>query len=101
MDMSITEAAESFTLVDGGRRACFPDSRHRIISVAAGIIATRNTDEDSLATQVGREFKIYPKSLYISGIVLLAFAAVPGTSDFAFCLYGRHPCRGRILDQAT
>ena len=85
MDMST--AAEAFTLltVGDGLVSQIPAI---IISVAAGIIATRNTDENALGTQVGKEFRVHPKALYITGGVLLVFSTIPGLPIIPFLLMG-------------
>ncbi len=85
MDMST--AAQAFTLltVGDGLVSQIPAI---IISVAAGIIATRNTDDNALGVQVGKEFRVYPKALYITGGVLVVFSTIPGLPLLPFILLG-------------
>lgn len=59
-----------------------------IISTAAGIISTRNTNEDALGLQVSKQFKIHPKAIYIAGGVLLIFAIIPGLPALPFTIVG-------------
>jgi flagellar biosynthesis protein FlhA len=76
-DMSFSEATQVFTLltVGDGLIAQIPAL---IISTAAGIIATRNTDESGLGEQLGTQFSVQPKVLYITAAVLTLFGFVPG-----------------------
>ena len=86
-DMDLSAAAQAFTLltVGDGLVSQIPAI---IISVAAGIIATRNSDESALGVQVGKEFRVYPKALYITGGVLIVFSTIPGLPIFPFILLG-------------
>lgn len=86
-DMTIAEATEIFTLltVGDGLVAQIPAL---IISVAAGVIITRNTSEESLGSQVGSQFRVHPKAMYIAGGVLLTFAAIPQLPKIPFILIG-------------
>ena len=76
--MSITNASQVFTLLTIGD-GLVSQIPALIVSTAAGIIITRNTDEDSLGEQIGKQIKIHPKSLYISSALLfmLSFIGLP------------------------
>lgn len=76
-NMDIANAAETFTLltVGDGLVSQIPAI---IISTAAGIITTRNTSETNLGSQVGKQFKLHPKAIYIAASVLGIFALIPG-----------------------
>lgn len=76
-DLSFAQATEVFTLltVGDGLIAQIPAL---IISTAAGIIATRNTNEKGLSQQLGQQFTFNPKALYITSGVLFLFAFIPG-----------------------
>tara|TARA_B100001971_G_scaffold215193_1_gene259952 strand:+ start:28456 stop:30522 length:2067 start_codon:yes stop_codon:yes gene_type:complete len=75
-DMSFADATQVFTLltVGDGLIAQIPAL---IISTAAGIIATRNTDESGLGDQLGTQFSVQPKALYITAAVLVLFSLIP------------------------
>lgn len=75
--MDFSQATQIFTLltVGDGLIAQIPAL---IISTAAGIIATRNTEETGLSEQLGKQFGFQPKALYITAAVLLLFALIPG-----------------------
>ena len=85
--MSFEDAAQTFTLltIGDGLVSQIPAI---IISTAAGIIATRNTDDVALGVQVGKQFKIHPKSLYMAAGVLFIFAIIPGLPKLPFVVIG-------------
>lgn len=82
-DMSFAEATETFTLltVGDGLVAQIPAI---IISVAAGIIATRNTNDVGLSEQLGKQFGVQPKALYVVAGILTLFGFIPGFPLFPF-----------------
>ena len=86
-DMSFSAAAETFTLltVGDGLIAQIPAL---IISTAAGIIATRNSNAESLGTQVGNEFTANPKSFYITASAMTVFGLIPGFPGLPFVAMG-------------
>ena len=83
--MDFGKATETFTLltVGDGLIAQIPAI---IISVAAGIIATRNTDEKGLSEQLGTQFSVNPKAMYVSAGILVLFGLVPGFPILPFLL---------------
>ena len=86
-EMSFTDAAEVFTLLTIGD-GLVTQIPAFIISTAAGIIATRNTNDDALGVQVGKEFKIHPKAVYMASAVLFIFSAVPRLPKMPFMVVG-------------
>lgn len=84
-DMGFLEATETFTLltVGDGLIAQVPAI---IISVAAGIIATRNTDDRGLSEQLETQFSLNPKAMYVSAGVLLLFGMIPNFPFLPFFL---------------
>jgi flagellar biosynthesis protein FlhA len=82
-DMSFADATRIFTLltVGDGLVAQIPAL---IISTAAGIIATRNSSNEGLGTQVGQEFSAHPKAFYITAGALGMFALIPGFPGLPF-----------------
>lgn len=82
-DMSFADAARTFTLltVGDGLVAQVPAL---IISVAAGLIATRSSDDANLGDQVGKEAMVHPKTFYITAGVLTLFAMIPGLPGLPF-----------------
>lgn len=55
-----------------------------IVSVAAGILVTRTSDDSNLGAHMGRQLVVYPRALGIAGAMLLIFAFVPGMPMGAF-----------------
>lgn len=86
-DMSFADASKVFTLltVGDGLMAQIPAL---IISTAAGIIITRNANEDSIGDQLETQFSVHPKALYFSGGGLVMFALIPGLPKIPFLATG-------------
>ncbi|MCB9092772.1 MAG: flagellar biosynthesis protein FlhA, partial [Halobacteriovoraceae bacterium] len=85
--MDFSSAAETFTLLTIGD-GLVSQIPALIISTAAGVITTRNTSDDSLGKQIGEQFSIQPKALYIVGVILALFALVPDFPGTVFILMG-------------
>jgi flagellar biosynthesis protein FlhA len=86
-DMSFGDAAQTFTLltVGDGLIAQIPAL---IISTAAGIIATRNSNNEGLGAQVGNEFSANPKAFYITAASMTVFGLIPGFPGLPFIVMG-------------
>lgn len=82
-DMSFSDATRVFTLltVGDGLIAQIPAL---IISTAAGIIATRNSNNTALGAQVGSEFSAHPKAFYITAGAIGMFGLIPGFPGIPF-----------------
>lgn len=85
--MDVGAAAQTFTLLTIGD-GLVSQIPALIISTAAGIITTRNTSDDALGLQVGKQFKIHPKAIYIAAGVLFVFALIPGFPKLPFVIVG-------------
>lgn len=85
--LNFSQATEVFTLltVGDGLVAQIPAL---IISTAAGIIATRNTNEKALGDQLSKQFSVHPKALYITAAVICLFGLVPGFPSLPFMIIG-------------
>lgn len=86
-NMGAGDAAQTFTLLTVGD-GLVSQIPALIISTAAGLIATRNTDDDNLGAQVGKQFKVHPKAIYLSGGILFVFALIPGLPKLPFITVG-------------
>lgn len=86
-NMDFSNATEVFTLltVGDGLVAQIPAL---IISTAAGIIATRNTSDDNLGGQIGKQIKIHPKAIYLAAGALFVLSLIPGLPKFPFIVTG-------------
>lgn len=86
-NMDFSQATEVFTLltVGDGLVAQIPAI---IISTAAGIIATRNTSDDNLGGQIGKQFKVHPKAIYIAAGSLFVLSLIPGLPKLPFIMIG-------------
>jgi flagellar biosynthesis protein FlhA len=85
--MSFGDAPETFTLltVGDGLIAQIPAL---IISTAAGIITTRNSNSDALGKQVNTEFTAHPRAFYITSGTIIMFGLIPGFPFIPFFLIG-------------
>lgn len=81
--MDVATAAETFTLLTVGD-GLISQVPAIIISTAAGIIATRNTSDNNLGAQMGKQFKLHPKAIYLAAAVLAVFSLIPGLPIFPF-----------------
>jgi flagellar biosynthesis protein FlhA len=81
--MTFSNAAKTFTLLTVGE-GLVSQIPGIIISVAAGIIATRNASEDSLGEQISDQFSLNPKVLYIVSFVMVLFALIPNFPSLIF-----------------
>ncbi len=86
-DMSISEAARTFTLLTIGD-GLVTQIPALIISVAAGIITTRSSNGRSLGNQLSEQFKVHPKAIYIAASVLFLFSMIPGLPKMPFIVIG-------------
>lgn len=85
--MDIGKAAETFTLLTVGD-GLVTQIPALVISTAAGILVTRNTNDDNIGTQVQKQFKVHPKAIYIAGAVLIFFGLIPGLPKVPFFIMG-------------
>ncbi len=85
--LDINEATRVFTLLTVGD-GLVSQIPALIISTAAGIIATRNTNDDALGAQVSKQFKVHPKAIYMASAVLFIFSIIPGLPKFPFIVMG-------------
>jgi flagellar biosynthesis protein FlhA len=59
-----------------------------LISVATGIIVTRNASERDLGSEIAKQILSQRKAVLVAGVVILAFALVPGLPKIPFLLIG-------------
>jgi len=72
-DMAIAEALQAYTVLSIGD-GLVSQIPAIIISIAAGILVTRSSDEANLGEFVGKQLTIYPRAIAISGFLLLLFS---------------------------
>src|SRR5215218_2112346 len=85
--MPISEAAQHFSLltVGDGLAAQIPAL---LISVAAGIIVTRSASDADLGSDVAGQLMKQRKAPMVAGVVICAFALVPGLPKLPFLMVG-------------
>lgn len=72
-DMTIVGSLEKYTILSIGD-GLVSQIPAIIISIAAGILVTRSSEEADLGEFVGRQLTIYPRAIAIAGTMLLLFA---------------------------
>ena len=71
-DLLISDALQTYTVLSIGD-GLVSQIPAIIVSIAAGILVTRSSDEANLGEFVGRQLTIYPRAIAIAGALLLAF----------------------------
>lgn len=72
-DMPIADALQTYTILSIGD-GLVSQIPAIIVSIAAGILVTRSSEETNLGEFVGRQLTIHPRAVGISGVMLMAFA---------------------------
>ena len=72
-DLLLADALQTYTILSIGD-GLVSQIPAIIISIAAGILVTRSSDEANLGEFVGKQLTIYPKAVVIAGCLLLLFA---------------------------
>jgi flagellar biosynthesis protein FlhA len=87
MDLSLNEALAKFTLlsIGDGLVAQIPAL---IVSVAAGLLVTRASENTNLGAQIGGQLASYPRALRVVGVMLGCFGLLPGMPLLPFALLG-------------
>lgn len=87
MDLSLAESLQKFTLlsIGDGLVAQVPAL---ILSVAAGLLVTRASENTNLGTQVGRQLVRYPRALGIAAGMMGVFGVMPGMPLIPFFMLG-------------
>ena len=83
MDLSLAESLQKFTLlsIGDGLVAQIPAL---VISVGAGILVTRASENANLGTSIGRQIVRYPRAIGIAGAMLAFFGLMPGMPAVPF-----------------
>ena len=84
-DMTMTDALQSYTILSIGD-GLVSQIPAIIISIAAGILVTRSSDEANLGEFVGKQLTIYPRAIAISGFLLFLFSVFLSETFWPFFL---------------
>jgi flagellar biosynthesis protein FlhA len=85
--MPVSEALQTYTLLSIGD-GLVSQIPALIVSVAAGLLVTRASDNTNLGTQLVRQLGMQPRAVGIACAMMFAFAAVPGLPAAPFLLLG-------------
>jgi flagellar biosynthesis protein FlhA len=87
MDLSLSESLTKFTLLSIGD-GLVSQIPALIVSVAAGLLVTRASENTNLGTQVGRQLVRYPRAIGIAAGMLAIFGLMPGMPILPFAFLG-------------
>ena len=87
MGLSLSEALQKFTLLSIGD-GLISQIPALIVSVAAGVLVTRASENTNLGVQIGRQLFRYPRALQMVGGMLGIFGLMPGMPMVPFFLLG-------------
>jgi flagellar biosynthesis protein FlhA len=97
MDLSLAESMQKFTLLSIGD-GLVSQIPALIISIAAGLLVTRASDNNNLGTQIVSQIVRYPKALKGAAAFLAVFGLLPGMPLLPFLgLAGIAAYMGRTL----
>lgn len=85
MDLTLGESLAKFTLLSIGD-GLVSQIPALIVSVAAGILVTRASENANLGTQIGGQLIKYPRALAIAAGMLMVFGLMPGMPIIPFGL---------------
>ncbi len=98
MDLSLTESLQKFTLLSIGD-GLVSQIPALILSVGAGVLVTRASENSNLGVQLAGQLLRYPRALKIAAAMLACFGLMPGMPVFPFfVLAGIAGYLGRMLD---
>ena len=87
MGLSLPEALQRFTLLSIGD-GLVSQIPALVVSVAAGVLVTRASENSNLGAQIGRQLTAYPRALRVVGVVLGLFGLMPGMPILPFAILG-------------
>jgi flagellar biosynthesis protein FlhA len=85
MDLTLSESLTKFTLLSIGD-GLVSQIPALIVSVAAGILVTRASENANLGSQIGGQLIKYPRAIAISGGMLGVFGLMPGMPLLPFAI---------------
>ena len=100
MDLSLAESLQKFTLLSIGD-GLVSQIPALILSVGAGILVTRASDNSNLGSQLASQLFRYPKAIKITAGMLAVFGLMPGMPLIAFLVLAAIAGYiGNLLDNA-
>src|SRR5580658_9576485 len=85
MDLSLSEALQKFTLLSIGD-GLVSQIPALIISIGAGLLVTRASENGNLGAQIAGQLFRYPRALGIAACMMVVFGLLPGMPIFPFFL---------------
>ncbi|MBL9186454.1 MAG: flagellar biosynthesis protein FlhA [Opitutaceae bacterium] len=87
MGLSLGESLQKFTLLSIGD-GLVSQIPALVLSVGAGLLVTRASDNANLGTQLAGQLLRYPRAMKISGGIMVAFGLMPGMPALPFFILG-------------
>jgi len=83
--MPVVEALQKYTVlsIGDGLVAQVPAL---VVSVAAGILVTRASEDANLGAHISKQLTLYPRALAIASVMLATFGVAPGMPFFPFVI---------------
>ncbi|HZZ58445.1 MAG TPA: flagellar biosynthesis protein FlhA [Opitutaceae bacterium] len=85
MDLTLTESLQKFTVLSIGD-GLVSQIPALIISIGAGLLVTRASENSNLGAQIAGQMFRYPRALGIAAAMLVIFGLLPGMPAFPFFL---------------
>jgi flagellar biosynthesis protein FlhA len=87
MNLSLTQSMQKFTLLSIGD-GLVSQIPALVVSVAAGVLVTRASENVNLGVQISRQLLGYPRALQLVGAMLGIFGLLPGMPMLPFAVLG-------------
>ncbi|MEO0054888.1 MAG: hypothetical protein RLZZ50_835 [Verrucomicrobiota bacterium] len=87
MGLSLPEALQKFTMLSIGD-GLVSQIPALVVSVAAGVLVTRASDNSNLGASIGRQLTAFPRALRVVGIMMMSFGLLPGMPLLPFAILG-------------
>ncbi len=85
MDLSLMESIQKFTVLSIGD-GLVSQIPALIISIGAGLLVTRASEDNNLGAQIAGQLFRYPRALGIASAMMVVFAVMPGMPAIPFLL---------------
>lgn len=86
-DLALVESLHRYTLLSIGD-GLVSQIPSLIVSVAAGLLITRSSDDVDMGEHLGNQLLQFPRAIAVVGVMLLIFAILPGMPTVPFMILG-------------
>ncbi|GDY12201.1 flagellar biosynthesis protein FlhA [Planctomycetota bacterium] len=91
MNMSASQALTTFTIltVGDGLVSQIPSF---MVTIGSGLLVTKTRSEDTIGTELAREFFLKPQAFLVGGLMIAALGLIPGMPTLVFFALGGGCC---------